>query len=155
MQNQLEQMNVTLRARVAAKGLIMSEQFKDKTVLVVDDDADVLATITAALSTTGAKVISAGDGNTAVEMAEKDQPDLIVLDMMLPKRSGFLVVERIKARKPKGSKPFVIMITGNMGTRHKTYAETLGVDDYINKPFRIDRLITSMDKLLNPAPAAQ
>ncbi|MGC8625722.1 MAG: response regulator [Phycisphaerae bacterium] len=133
----------------------MNEQFKDKTVLIVDDDPDVLATIAAALTPTGAKIITAADGNTAVEMAEKDQPDLIVLDMMLPKRSGFLVVERIKARKPKGSKPFVIMITGNMGTRHKTYAETLGVDDYINKPFRIDRLLTSMDKLLNPPPAAQ
>ena len=70
----------------------MSEQFKEKTILVVDDDADVLATITAALSTTGAKIISASDGNTAVELTEKEQPDLIVLDMMLPKRSGFLVV---------------------------------------------------------------
>ncbi len=133
----------------------MSEQFKDKTVLIVDDDPDVLATIAAALTPTGAKVLTASDGNTAVELAEKEQPDLIVLDMMLPKRSGFLVVERIKARKPKGSKPFVIMITGNMGTRHKTYAETLGVDDYINKPFRIDRLLGSMDKLLNAPPAAQ
>ena len=140
---------------MAEKDSFMSEQFKDKTVLIVDDDPDVLATIAAALTPTGAKVLTASDGNTAVELAEKEQPDLIVLDMMLPKRSGFLVVERIKARKPKGSKPFVIMITGNMGTRHKTYAETLGVDDYINKPFRIDRLLGSMDKLLNAPPAAQ
>ncbi len=143
------------KLRMAEKDSFMSEQFKDKTVLIVDDDPDVLATIAAALTPTGAKVLTAADGNTAVELAEKEQPDLIVLDMMLPKRSGFLVVERIKARKPKGSKPFVIMITGNMGTRHKTYAETLGVDDYINKPFRIDRLLGSMDKLLNAPPAAQ
>jgi DNA-binding response OmpR family regulator len=143
------------KLRMAEKDSFMSEQFKDKTVLIVDDDPDVLATIAAALTPTGAKVLTASDGNTAVELAEKEQPDLIVLDMMLPKRSGFLVVERIKARKPKGSKPFVIMITGNMGTRHKTYAETLGVDDYINKPFRIDRLLGSMDKLLNAPPAAQ
>ena len=128
----------------------MSEQFKDKKILVVDDDADVLSTITAALSSTGATILSAADGNTAVDIAEKEQPDLIILDMMLPKRSGFLVLERIKARKPRGSKPFIIMITGNLGTRHKTYAESLGVDDYLNKPFRIDRLLGSMDRLLNP-----
>jgi DNA-binding response OmpR family regulator len=128
----------------------MSEQFKEKKILVVDDDADVLSTITAALSNTGATLLSASDGNSAVDIAEKEQPDLIVLDMMLPKRSGFLVIERIKARKPKGSKPFIIMITGNLGTRHKTYAESLGVDDYLNKPFRIDRLLGSMDRLLNP-----
>ena len=128
----------------------MADQFKGRSILVVDDDADVLTTITAALSTTGAKVFSAADGNTAVEIAEKEQPDLIILDMMLPKRSGFIVLERIKARKPKGTKPHVIMITGNLGTRHKTYAESLGVDDYLNKPFRMDRLLASMEKLLNP-----
>ncbi|HMD53080.1 MAG TPA: response regulator transcription factor [Phycisphaerae bacterium] len=128
----------------------MADQFKEKKILVVDDDADVLSTITAALSNTGATILSAADGNTAVDIAEKEQPDLIVLDMMLPKRSGFLVLERIKARKPRGSKPFIIMITGNLGTRHKTYAESLGVDDYLNKPFRIDRLLGSMERLLNP-----
>ena len=115
----------------------MADQFKEKKILVVDDDADVLSTITAALSNTGATILSAADGNTAVDIAEKEQPDLIVLD-------------RIKARKPRGSKPFIIMITGNLGTRHKTYAESLGVDDYLNKPFRIDRLLGSMERLLNP-----
>ena len=139
---------------VLEKGLKMSEQFKDKIILVVDDDADVLITITTALATTGAKVLSAPDGNTAVEIAEREQPDLIILDMMLPKRSGFLVLERIKARKPRGGKPHVIMITGNLGTRHKTYAESLGVEDYLNKPFRMDRLLSSMERLLNP-PAEQ
>lgn len=133
----------------------MADQFKDRSILVVDDDADVLTTITAALSTTGAKIFSAADGNTAVDIAEKERPDLIILDMMLPKRSGFLVLERIKARKPKGTKPHVIMITGNLGTRHKTYAESLGVDDYLNKPFRMDRLLASMERLLNPPPKAE
>lgn len=128
----------------------MSEQFKDKTILVVDDDADVLTTITAALSTTGARLLSASDGNSAVEIAEREHPDVIILDMMLPKRSGFLVMERVKARKPKGTKPHVIMITGNLGTRHKTYAESLGVEDYLNKPFRMDRLMASIEKLLSP-----
>jgi DNA-binding response OmpR family regulator len=128
---------------------------KDKSILIVDDDPDVVTAITMALTDQGAKVFQAIDGTQAVDICEKEQPDLVVLDMMLPKRSGFLVLERIKARKPKGSKPRVIMITGNLGSRHKTYAETLGVDDYINKPFRMDRLLTSIERILTgPPPAA-
>ncbi len=131
---------------------------KDKTILIVDDDPDVVTAITMALSDQGAKVFQAVDGAQAVEICEQEQPDLVVLDMMLPKRSGFLVLERIKARRPKGCKPRVIMITGNLGTRHKTYAETLGVDDYINKPFRMDRLLASIEKALStpcaPSPAS-
>jgi len=140
---------------------------KDKSILIVDDDPDVVTAITMSLTDMGAKVFQAVDGTQAVDINEKEHPDLVVLDMMLPKRSGFLVLERIKKGKPKGAKPRVIMITGNLGTRHKTYAETLGVDDYINKPFRMDRLLGSIEKILtgagggggasgqSPAPAAK
>jgi len=131
----------------------MSDLLKNKSVLIVDDDADVVTAIKMALEDAGASVRSANDGTSAVDMAEKDMPDLVVLDMMLPKRSGFLVLERLKKGKLKGTKPHVIMITGNLGTRHKTYAESLGVSDYINKPFRMDRLLTSIEKIFG-APAA-
>jgi DNA-binding response OmpR family regulator len=120
---------------------------KEKVVLIVDDDPDVVTAITTVLEDQGAKVVAAVDGGQAVEFAERDQPDLVVLDMMLPKRSGFLVLERIKKGKPKGSKPRVVMITGNLGSRHKIYAESLGVDDYINKPFRMDRLLAAIEKI--------
>ena len=132
----------------------MSDTLKGQFILIVDDDPDVATTISTVLADSGAKVATAADGNSAVEITERDHPDLVILDMMLPKRSGFLVLERIKKGKPKGSKPRVIMITGNLGSRHKTYAETLGVDDYMNKPFRMDRLLTSIEKLLAPPPAA-
>ena len=56
------------------------------------------------------------------------------------------MLEKLKAKKPRGSKPFVIMITGNTGKRHQTWAESLGADDYINKPFRMDRLIESVEE---------
>jgi DNA-binding response OmpR family regulator len=121
---------------------------KDRSILIVDDDPDVVTAITMALTDQGAKVYQAVDGSQAVEIHDKEHPDLVVLDMMLPKRSGFLVLERIKKGKPKGAKPRVFMITGNLGSRHKTYAETLGVDDYINKPFRMDRLLQSIEKIL-------
>src|SRR4051812_7205141 len=132
----------------------MSEQtLEGKRVLLVDDDSDILTSMQAAFEPTGATVDTAKDGNKAVELAERNQPDLVVLDMMLPGRSGFLVLEKIKAKKPPGSKPFVIMITGNQGARHKMYAESLGVSEYFNKPVKLDKLIASAEKLLT-APAA-
>lgn len=131
----------------------MSETLKDKKILLVDDDHDILTSMQAAFEPTGATVETAGNGNKAVEMVEKNDPDLVVLDMMLPGRSGFLVLEKIKARKPKNTKPFVIMITGNQGARHKMYAESLGVSEYFNKPVKMDKLIATAERLLTP-PAA-
>jgi DNA-binding response OmpR family regulator len=128
----------------------MSDTLKDKRILLVDDDNDILISMQAAFEPTGAVVETAGNGNKAVEMCEKNQPDLVVLDMMLPGRSGFLVLERIKAKKPRNSKPFVIMITGNQGARHKMYAETLGVSEYLNKPVKMDKLISTAERLLAP-----
>jgi two-component system OmpR family response regulator len=131
----------------------MSEQLQGKRVLLVDDDNDILTSMQAAFEPTGALIETAGNGNKAVELAEKNVPDLVVLDMMLPGRSGFLVLEKIKAKKPRGTKPFVIMITGNQGARHKMFAESLGVSEYFNKPVKMDKLIASAEKLLT-APAA-
>ena len=77
----------------------MSETLKDKHILLVDDDHDILTSMQAAFEPTGAMVETASNGNKAVELAEKNQPDLVVLDMMLPGRSGFLVLEKIKAQQ--------------------------------------------------------
>ena len=67
--------------------------------------------------------------------------------MMMPKKSGFLVLEKLKAR---GGGPPVIMITANEGSRHRAYAEVLGVDDYIRKPFAMDKLLESVIRLCPP-----
>ncbi len=129
----------------------MAEPFDGKTILIVDDDSDILTAIEMTFKDTGATILTAADGNTAVNLALDRQPDLMILDAMLPQRSGFLVLEKLKARKPRGSKPFIIMITGNPGKRHQAWAESLGADDYINKPFRMDRLVESATKLLAKA----
>ena len=68
--------------------------------------------------------------------------------MMLPGRSGFLVMEKLTRGKKRSDPPRVIMITGNQGARHKVYAESLGVDVYLNKPFRMEKLLESVKKLL-------
>ena len=125
----------------------MAGELSGKQVLVVDDDADILSAIQTALADAGAEVDTAADGNEAVTKATATNPDLIVLDLMLPKRSGFLVAEKLKSGKGKGEKPRVIMITGNPGQRHRTYADRIGVEAYFTKPFRMDRLVESAEKL--------
>ena len=132
----------------------MSDAMKDKKVLLVDDDQDILTSMQAAFEPTGAQIDMASNGNKAVELAEKNQPDLVVLDMMLPGRSGFLVLEKIKAKKPRNAKPHVIMITGNQGARHKMYAESLGVSEYFTKPVKMDKLIATAERLVGGTPAA-
>ena len=126
----------------------MPGKLEGKKILVVDDDRDIRTAMEMALADLGPEVISVGDGNQAVKQIEESDPDLVVLDMMLPKRSGFLVLERIKRDRTPGEKPFVIMVTGNLGNRHKIYAERLGVDKYITKPFRMNKLLEAITELL-------
>jgi len=126
----------------------MSDELAGKTILLVDDDKDIRASMKAALEDMGPNILVAPDGNEAVRLAEEAEPDLIVLDMMLPKRSGFLVMEKLRSRKRSSGLPKVIMITANRGTRHKVYAEGLGVDEYLNKPFPMERLVESVESLL-------
>jgi DNA-binding response OmpR family regulator len=120
-------------------------RLKEKKILIVDDDPEVLESINQALQVEGALTQTCTDGNTAVRICEVDPPELVVLDMMLPKRSGFLVLERIKKIAVP---PRVIMVTANEGKRHQQYAENLGVDGYLLKPVRLERLITLAMELL-------
>ena len=116
-------------------------------ILLVDDDSEIIESMRAVLESRGYEILVARDGNQGLAMAEQESPDLVVLDMMMPKRSGFLVLEKL--RRGHTAPVRVIMITANEGSRHKAYAEMLGVDDYIRKPFAMDRLLESVDRLLS------
>jgi DNA-binding response OmpR family regulator len=120
---------------------------KRQRVLIVDDDHEIVESVRFALEANGFEVLVARDGNQGLAMAEREDPDLVVLDMMMPKRSGFLVLEKLRRTRPVPLR--VIMITANEGSRHKAYAEMLGVDDYIRKPFAMDRLMESVKRLLS------
>src|SRR5881392_3870228 len=120
-------------------------QTKGKRILLVDDDAEIVESLRLALEANGYTVLVARDGNQGLALSERENPDLVILDMMMPKRSGFLVLE--KMRRTRDTPMRVIMITANEGSRHKAYAEMLGVDDYIRKPFPMDRLIESVKRL--------
>ena len=117
-----------------------------KRILLVDDDREIVESMRIALEAFGYEVFVARDGNQGLVLADREDPDLLILDMMMPKRSGFLVLEKLRRTRPVPVR--VIMITANEGSRHKAYAEMLGVDDYIRKPFAMDRLIDSVARLL-------
>jgi len=119
---------------------------KSRRILLVDDDQEIVESMRLALESKGFQVLVGRDGNQGLVLCEREDPDLVILDMMMPKRSGFLVLEKLRRTRPVPLK--VIMITANEGSRHKAYAEMLGVDDYIRKPFAMDRLIDSVERLL-------
>lgn len=121
------------------------QRLKGRRILIVDDDREVLEVTNQALQAEGAQTLTCFDGNRAVQLCETESPELVVLDMMLPKRSGFLVLEKVK-RLPRA--PKVVMITANEGRRHQQYAEYLKVDGYLLKPVRLERLITLIRELL-------
>lgn len=114
-------------------------------ILVVDDDPDIRESIEAAMLAEGAETETAPDGNTAVQFCNEDPPDLVVLDMMLPGRSGFLVLEKIKGREDS---PLVIMVTANEGKRHQEYADAIGVDAYMIKPVPLASLVEKAAELV-------
>jgi len=118
-----------------------------KRILLVDDDPEIVESMRIALGALGYEILVARDGNQGLNLADTQDPDLVILDMMMPKRSGFLVLERLRQTRKVPTR--VIMITANEGNRHKAYAEMLGVDDYIRKPFPMDRLIESVQRLLS------
>ena len=119
---------------------------QDVRVLIVDDEKDVLDAITMAFESEGALTLTATDGDEAVKICEEDPPDLVILDMMLPKRSGFLALEKIKGKEDS---PIVIMVTANEGKRHQAYGESLGVDAYMLKPVPLMLLLNKAADLLD------
>jgi len=119
---------------------------QDVRVLVVDDEKDVLDSISVAFESEGALTLTAMDGDEAVRICEEDPPDIVILDMMLPKRSGFLALEKIKGKEDS---PIVIMVTANEGKRHQAYGESLGVDAYMLKPVPLMLLLNKAVELLD------
>jgi DNA-binding response OmpR family regulator len=120
---------------------------EQKLILVVDDDRELVDGMRAVLERQGYKVIQAHDGHQGKQAIYNQRPDLVILDMMMPRMGGYPVLEHFK---DKADAPPIIMVTANEGSRHKVYAEYLGVIDYIRKPFAMERLLETVNKALNP-----
>ena len=119
----------------------------NKTILIVDDDMELSDGLRTVLERQGFKVIQARDGQQGKQAIYQQRPDLVILDMMMPRMGGYPVLEHFR---DKNDAPPIIMITANEGSRHKAYAEYLGVVDYIRKPFAMERLLEAVHKGLNP-----
>ncbi|HRQ75221.1 MAG TPA: response regulator [Phycisphaerales bacterium] len=124
---------------------MQTRRLQNRLVLIVDDDEDILSSIELAMRAEGASTRTAADGNAALVACQEFEPDAVVLDMMLPKRSGFLVLEKIVEQDDP---PVVVMLTANQGKRHQAYAHSIGVHAYLNKPVSLDRLIETIAGLL-------
>jgi DNA-binding response OmpR family regulator len=112
------------------------------TILVIDDDPDIRADLRMILEDQGYRVITAPDGQSGLKLALTERLDLIICDMMMPKMSGFIVLERVKQNEQK-SIPF-IMLTANDSDHQRDFAEFLGVDAYLNKPIGTKPLLEQL-----------
>src|SRR5436190_4908839 len=116
---------------------------ESKTILIVDDDTELSDGLRAVLERQGYRVLQARDGHQGKQQVYAHRPDLVILDMMMPRMGGYPVLEHFK---DKTDAPPIIMITANEGSRHKAYAEYLGVVDYIRKPFAMERLLDAVQR---------
>ena len=119
-----------------------------KTILIVDDDPELSDGLRILLERQGYRVLQARDGQQGKSLIYQQRPDLVILDMMMPRMGGYPVLEHFRG---KADAPPIIMITANEGSRHKAYAEYLGVVDYIRKPFAMERLLESVTRGLQQA----
>jgi len=117
-----------------------------ETILVIEDDREVSNTVQAVLKSSGYSVLSATNGQDGKQLIDSHHPDLIVTDMMMPRMGGFPVLEYLGQME---NPPAVIMMTANEGSRHKAYAEMLGVVDYLRKPFAMEVLLDSVKRALS------
>ena len=124
----------------------MAEQ---KTILIVDDDRELVEGLRAVLERQGFRVMQAHDGHQGKSAIYNQTPDLVILDMMMPRMGGYPVLEHFKG---KADAPPFIMITANEGSRHKAYAEYLGVVEYIRKPFATEKLLEAVQKAFASSP---
>jgi CheY-like chemotaxis protein len=121
-----------------------------KLILVADDDADVRDLVVFRLVHAGYEVITAADGEEAVELALTRRPDLCLVDVMMPKLDGFAVTERVRA-SPELAETKVLLLTASVHESAVERGHAVGADDYIAKPFSAERLLDRVSSALGPA----
>ncbi|HEV3167303.1 MAG TPA: response regulator [Isosphaeraceae bacterium] len=118
-----------------------------ETILVVDDSPTDLRLVTSLLQSKGYMVITAGDGEEALEKASREHPCLMVLDIILPKKNGFQVCRQLKTSPDtKGIK--ILMLTSKIQDSDRYWGLRQGADDYLNKPFEDEEFLKSIDSLI-------
>ena len=116
-------------------------------ILVVDDSPTDLTLISAPLLANGFEVITARDGEEAIAKAAAEHPNLILLDVVLPKQNGFQVCRSLKRSAESGHIP-VILLTGKSQPSDRFWGLKQGADEYVTKPFQADVLVSSIQRLI-------
>lgn len=115
-----------------------------KKILVVDDEVKIVEAVTAYLENSGYETVIAYDGKTALSLFEKMNPDLVILDLMLPKISGEEICKTIR----RSSRVPIIMLTAKVEEEDKINGLNIGADDYVTKPFSPRELVARVNSLL-------
>jgi DNA-binding response OmpR family regulator len=125
----------------------MTDPDSTPTILVADDEEDLRELVTYRLTRSGYRVIGAGDGQEALELAAERTPDLMVLDVMMPKLDGYELTRRVRAEAALRSIP-VILLTARSQESDIDRGFEVGADDYLKKPFNPDELVARVRAVL-------
>ncbi len=118
-------------------------------ILLVEDEKGLILTLTDRLTSEGFEVTSASDGQTGFDLAASGEFDLILLDVMLPKKNGFDIARDLRQ---KGIQTPILMLTAKGETIDKVLGLKLGADDYLTKPFEVMELLARIEALLRRSP---
>lgn len=118
-----------------------------KKILIVDDEPDIVEVLKYPLEANGYKCICAYDGETGLKNAKELMPDLMILDVMLPKMNGFKISRLLKFDAKYKDIP-ILMVTARSQEADKLIGEETGADEYITKPFQIDEILEKVKKYL-------
>ncbi|MGO1896884.1 MAG: response regulator transcription factor, partial [Brachybacterium sp.] len=121
------------------------EQDYEARLLVVDDEPNIRDLLATSLRFAGFEVFTASTGNEAIREATEQQPDLVVLDVMLPDMDGFTVTRRLRDR---GEKYPILFLTAKDETQDKVAGLTVGGDDYVTKPFSLEEVVARIRAVL-------
>ena len=124
----------------------MAENTRNQTILIVEDDSELAKIMQLELSHEGFSTKLAGDGRTALEKISESKPDLVLLDVMLPRLSGLEILRKVR-NELKSDLP-VILVTARGETIDKVDGLNSGADDYISKPFKIEELLARLNAVL-------
>ncbi len=127
---------------------VKEEDFSEKTVMVVDDSVTVRKVTSRFLEREGFRVITAKDGVEALQVLQDHVPDVMLLDIEMPRMDGFEVAKNIRTSSRLKDLP-IIMITSRTGEKHRERAFSLGVNKYLGKPYQEDLLLSNIQELLH------
>jgi DNA-binding response OmpR family regulator len=119
-----------------------------KTVLVVDDEPTIRTLVRAILDGSGMRTVEAADGQEALDMARRYQPDLVLLDVVMPRMDGFSVCQRMKAEKSMALTPVLLLTALAQESDHQR-ARRVGADGIVQKPFSPAVLRATVERILN------